>query len=103
MGGGDFNEIINQEDKVWGNMRGASSFRPFKAFISEMKIGEIVHNGRRWTWENNMNWEGFIEKSVDMFFGSTNWEVDFDKAVVQHIINQSSDHSMLMLDSNPKQ
>lgn len=69
---GGFNEIINKEDKVWGNMRGASFFRHFKAFISEMEMGQIVHKRRRWTWENNRKWEGFIEKRLDMFFGSAN-------------------------------
>lgn len=65
---GYFNEIISQEDKVGGNMRGTSSFRPFKAFISEMEMGEIVHKGRRWTWANNKKGEGFIEERLDMFF-----------------------------------
>lgn len=37
-----------------------------------------------------------------MFFGSAEGMVNFDKAVVQNILNQVSDHSMLMLDDNPQ-
>lgn len=50
--------------------------------------------------QKNRKGEGFIEERLDMFFGSAEWMVDFDKTVVQHILNQVSDHSMLMLYDN---
>lgn len=101
--GGDFNEIVSHEDKNGGNRRGDGSFRPFKTFICEMGMGEIVHRGRRWTWANNRKGEGFIEERLDMFFGSADWLVDFARAEVQHLLNQASDHSMLLLDLLPHQ
>lgn len=36
-----------------------------------------------------------------MFFGSIDWLLEFDKTEVQHILKQSSDHSMLLLDIAP--
>lgn len=101
--GGDFNEIISQVDKMGGNKRGDGSFRPFKTFISEMDMGEIAFKERRWTWANNRKGEGFIEKMLDMFFWSAEWMEDFDKAKVQPILNQTSDHSMILLDMLPQQ
>lgn len=53
-------------------------------------------------WEKNKKGKGFIKERLDMFLGSAEWMVDFDKAVVQHILNQVSDHSILMLDDNPR-
>lgn len=38
---------------------------------------------------------------MDRFFGSAEWMLYFDKAEVQHIIRQASDHSQILLDSNP--
>lgn len=38
-----------------------------------------------------------------MFFGSAKWLLDFDKAVVYHLLSQASDHAMLVLDFNPQQ
>lgn len=73
---------------------GESSFIPFKDFIREIKMGKIAFKGRRWLWEKNR--KGFIEERLRMFSGSAKCMVDFDKAVVQHILNKVSDHSMLM-------
>lgn len=88
-------------DKQGGIRRAENTFIPFRNFISEMGMGEIQFRGRRWTWANNRKGEGFIEERLDMFFGSPEWMVNFDNAVVQHILNQASDHSILLLDSKP--
>lgn len=97
--GGNFNEIVSQEDKQGGNQRMATSFTPFREFIREMDMGEVSFCGRRWTWANNRSGEGFIEERLDMFFGSPEWLLMFDLAVVQHIMTQSSDHSVILLDT----
>lgn len=57
--------------------------------------------GRIWTWANNRKGESFIEERLDMFFGYAEWLLDFYKEVVQHILIQVSDHSILLLDSMP--
>lgn len=68
-----------------------------------MEMGEVLFYGRRWTWANNRQGEGFIEERLDMFFGSAHWFLDFEKAQVKHILLQSSDHSMLILGTVPGQ
>lgn len=42
----------------------------------------MVFSGRRWTWANNRQGEGYIEERIVMFFGSAEWMLEFDKAVV---------------------
>lgn len=64
---------------------------------------EVSFKGRRWIWANNRMEEGFIEERLDMFFGSKDWMLDFEKAEVKHILTQSSNHFMLLLDTNPHQ
>lgn len=39
---------------------------------------------------------------MDRFFGVAQWLVEHEKAVVQHIDRQASDHCMLILDIKPK-
>lgn len=68
-----------------------------------METGEVPFCGIRWTWANNRHVEGFIEERLDMFFGSVKWFLDFDKIEVKHILLQSSNHSMLLLDIVPLQ
>lgn len=101
--GGDFNEIISQDDKRGGIQRTESSFSLFRSFIRDMEMREVPFCGRRWTWANNRQGEGFIEEMLDMFFGSADWFLDFEKSKVSHILLQSSDHSMIMLDTESVQ
>lgn len=99
--GGDFNDIICHEDKKGGTRRLENSFYQFRSFIRDMEIEEIRFKGKKWTWANNRQGEGFIEERLDMFFGSANWLLSSDQAMVQHILTQSSDYSMVVLDSKP--
>lgn len=101
--GGDFNEIMGPVDKNGRNKRRENSFNPFRTFIRDMEMGIVSDRGRRWTWANNRHGEGFIEGRLDMFFGSAEWMLDFDKAEVLHILKQASDHAMLFLDFKPQQ
>lgn len=99
--GGDFNDILRQEDKQGGNKRLENSFVPFRTFVRDMCMRELCFNGRRWTWANNRQREGFIEERLDMFFTSAEWFLEFDQTEVQHILKQSSDHAMILLDTHP--
>lgn len=101
MGGGDFNDILGPEDKKGGRRRGEASFLPFRSFLSKMEMEVLPYNGRRWTWANNRVGEGLIEERLDMIFGLADWILEKDKAEVTHYLKHSSDHSMLLLDTQP--
>lgn len=100
---GDFNDIIGPKDKQEGRRRIESSFLPFRSFIRGIEMEEVSFKGIRWIWTNNRMEEGFIKERLDMFFGSTDWMLDFEKAEVKHILTQYSNHSMFLLDTNPHQ
>lgn len=100
--GGDFNVIKNQEEKMWGRRRSESSFVSFRDFIVTMGMGEIKFKSESWTQANNREGEGFIKERLDKFFGSAEWLLYFDKAEVKHFLRQASNHSFIVLDSNPK-
>lgn len=98
---GDFNDIIGPEDKQGGRRRVDSSFIPFRAFINNIEMEDVLFKGRRWTWANNRVGKGFIEERLDMVFGSAEWLAENGKAEVQHFLKHSSDHAMVLLDSHP--
>lgn len=50
---------------------------------------------------NNWHKEGYIKARLDSFLGSLQWLMKNDRAVVKHIENYSSYHSMLLLDTKP--
>ncbi|XP_027082201.1 uncharacterized protein [Coffea arabica] len=62
---------------------------------------DLGFEGNPWTWSNHWNQEGEIKQRLDRALGSSDWSQQFDRANVKHIENFGSDHSMLLLDSNP--
>lgn len=100
--GGDFNDIRKNEEKIGGMRRQENSFRCFRDFILEMEMGDIRFKGNISTWANNREGEGFIQKRLDSFFGSKEWMIYCPNAEAKHILRQSSDHSLLILDTTPK-
>lgn len=99
--GEDFNNIRDNSEKKEGRLRQESSLMDFRNFISAMRMGDVKFRGDRYTWANNRESEEFIQERLDGFFGLAEWLVHFDKASVQHILRQASDHAMLLLDTKP--
>lgn len=66
-----------------------------------MEIAELTFKGRMWAWANNCEDEGFVEERFDRFFAFFEWFIDYPQAVVTHVHKQSSDHCLLLLNTNP--
>lgn len=66
-----------------------------------MQIKRLIIKGENGlNWANNWKEEGFIEEKLERFFGSSHCLMDHTNAVVKHIQKKSSDHCMLLLDTN---
>lgn len=78
-----------------------SSFVDFRNFIASMSMGKLRPEGE-FTLALIIEGEGFIQEKLDRFFGSPEWLVHFDKVAVQHLMKQTSDHVMLVLDTQPE-
>ncbi|KAK6131005.1 hypothetical protein DH2020_035250 [Rehmannia glutinosa] len=99
--GGDFNDIRCHEEKRGGNKRADSSFINFNNFISNMAMVEIPLVSGEFTWTNNRQKENFVEEKLDMFFGSSQWQLSYPTAKVFHNNLTSSDHCLLTLVAAP--
>lgn len=100
--GGDFNDIVSNTEKQGGRRRQENSFTKFRDFIADMDMRIIRYKGEPFTWANNKEGEGFIQERLDRFFGSANWMLQWNTSVMTNILTQSSDHSMILLDSKPQ-
>lgn len=80
-----------------------ASCKGFCEFIEYMNMEELEFKGRQWTWANNWQNEGYIEARLDRFFGASLWLRENAYAIVHHVDKHSSDHSMLVVDTNPTQ
>lgn len=89
--GDDLNDIKNKEEKKGGRQQNELSFLPFKNFLVNMEMKDIVYSGKAFTWANNREGEGFIQERLDKFCGSNEWMILNENAVINHILRQTSD------------
>ena len=50
---GDMNDILSNDEKWGGNLRGERSFRMFRSFVNKNQLIDISFEGIPWTWFNN--------------------------------------------------
>ena len=98
---GDFNDILSNEEKWEGVFREERSFKDFRHFIELNRLVDIGFEGHPWTWSNHWDNEGEIRQRLDRALGSMDWFQDFESAKCHHIETLASDHSLLLLDTNP--
>ena len=99
---GDFNEILDKGEK-WGR----KSFKPRKAelcldFLRKMKMFDIGSVGPTFTWTNRRKGFALIKESVDKAVRNVEWQSIFPEAMVSVLTVVGSDHSPILLTSNPK-
>ena len=61
----------------------------------------VLFFGNPWTWCNNWDNAGEIKQRLDRMLCTHSWFQIFDKTKCKHVDNYSSDHSMLMVDTEP--
>ncbi|XP_071901101.1 uncharacterized protein [Coffea arabica] len=99
--GGDFNDILSNEEKWGRSLREERSFRDFKDLIDQNGLIDIGYEGHLWTWSNHWEEKGEIRQRLDRCLASYDWVQIFEKARCQHLDTYASDHSLLCLDTVP--
>ncbi|CAA0818673.1 Unknown protein, partial [Striga hermonthica] len=97
---GDWNDICNPVEKRGGLPRTPTSCLGFNSFISDLGMIELKWVGYNYTWANNREHEGFVEEKLDRAFCSIDWLTEHPNATVENILRSSSDHSMLLINTN---
>ncbi|GER38816.1 RNA-directed DNA polymerase (reversetranscriptase)-related family protein [Striga asiatica] len=95
--GGDFNDILSNEEKNRGLVRSESSFHAFKNFTQILGVLECPFIGHPFTWSNGRQGSDFVEEKLDRFLLSPNWLLQYPKSFVTHVQMVSSDHHLLVL------
>nr|XP_027124324.1 uncharacterized protein LOC113741027 [Coffea arabica] len=98
---GDFNDIISNEEKWGGIQREEKSFMTFKDFIAENGLVDLGYEGHPWTWSNHWDNTGEVRQRLDRCLSSCEWSQKFEGTGCKHIESYASDHSLLLLDSEP--
>uniref|UniRef100_A0A803PMU7 Reverse transcriptase domain-containing protein n=1 Tax=Cannabis sativa TaxID=3483 RepID=A0A803PMU7_CANSA len=94
--GGDFNEIVNQNEKRGGGTKPAYLMRNFRSAISHCLLKEIHADSDGFTWCNGRTANLIFEK-LDRILCNSGWNKHFKKNKVSLLNWWNSDHRPLLL------
>lgn len=96
---GDFNEIMNNEEKLGGPARQESSFYPFRSMVRDCRIKEIPSSGNRLSWAgtreimtSGVKENVWVQCRLDRAFGNAEWFRLFPRTHSTYLEKLGSDH-----------
>ncbi|KAL9431945.1 hypothetical protein AB3S75_027034 [Citrus x aurantiifolia] len=99
---GDFNEILNLNEKVGGNDQNLNMMADFREVVNDYNLVDLGCKGYPFTWSNKRYRPYLIEESLDRFLGSKDWEQSSYKLTVTNLNSWCSDHNLIMLGKQEK-
>ncbi|XP_060670431.1 uncharacterized protein LOC107411957 [Ziziphus jujuba] len=94
---GDFNDIIDQEEKIGGRKVTSKSNYFLRNFIANMGALDLGFCGTMYTWCNRRGGTANIRELLDRVLASPDWRILFPQAGVIHLPPAGSDHLPLKL------
>ena len=100
---GDFNFTTNDKEILGGNKRGESSaINYLKEFIFEFDAIDLGFAGNSFTWARGRWGSTAIKRRLDRGIASISWRLAFPSAARAHLGAFKSDHTPILLDTNPE-
>ena len=98
---GDFNYILNEEERFGGSKGGSSSTNYLKELMFELNAVDLRYSGNKYTWARGKWGTTSIKRSLDRGIANISWGLAFPKASITHLGAINSDHAPILLDTNP--
>ncbi|XP_060202053.1 uncharacterized protein LOC132630501 [Lycium barbarum] len=97
--GGDFNVVMNKEEKIGGVPVVPQNFEDFAFCINSCDLFETCLKGSPFTWWNGRAGDDCIFERLDRIFFNSRFQQWFGHIVVEHLSKTESDHAPLLITS----
>lgn len=97
---GDFNEIACEEEK-FGGTSNAYRIQRFNEMLDYCNLLDLGFKEPKFTWTNLRQVGGLIQERLDRAVANEEWSLSYPNAEVWHLARAHSDHSPILLNTNP--
>ena len=97
----DFNEPLEDSDKLGGRAVGINRSLEFKECLDRCNMIDLGFSGTRYTWTNKRELMALIQERIDRFFVNPDWCSIFLEVRVSHLTRCHSDHCPVLLCPKP--
>lgn len=99
---GDFNAIVDLEEKSGGSSQLSSQNRRFSEWINGAELIDLGHHGPCFTWTNKRPSAANVSERLDRALGNVAWSLKHPKSAVFHLPRFNSDHMPILVRTEPK-
>jgi exonuclease III len=93
---GDFNDILDSQEKKGGNSRSQSQFAAGRQVVARWSLNDLGYEGYPFTWTNGREEEENIQCRIDRGFGNEAFINRFAPIKVCHLPRFGSDHAAIL-------
>ncbi|KAL5576765.1 hypothetical protein UlMin_018464 [Ulmus minor] len=90
--GGDFNEILLENEKEGGRLRPLQQMRDFHDLLIFCGLKDLSFSGEKYTWINKQDESIFIQARLDKYVGDMAWRTLFPRSSISNLSFYHSDH-----------
>ncbi|XP_060190763.1 uncharacterized protein LOC132620056 [Lycium barbarum] len=95
--GGDFNVVLNGDEKIGGNLVIPQDYEDFAFCINSCETVDADFKGSPFTWWNGRAGDDCIFERLDRVFTNSHLQQWFSNIKVEHLARTGSDHAPLLI------
>ncbi|XP_022559081.2 uncharacterized protein LOC111206456 [Brassica napus] len=93
---GDFNDLLDNSEKVGGPTRWEGSFLSIRSFVSQMGLWDLPHSGNHLSWRGT-RYSYFIQSRLDRAMANSSWFERFPAGRCEYLRFEGSDNRSIVI------